>query len=168
MAGNPEVRAALALIDEAFEKKAWHGPNLRGTIRGLTAAEAAWRPAPGRHSVWELVVHAAYWKYAVRRRLSGEKRGSFAREGSNWFPRGDAGDTRGSDEGARERAWQADVRLLVDEHRKLRAQVAQLSDRDLDRPSPGVKTTPRVLVRGIAAHDLYHAGQISLIKRLRP
>ena len=159
MAGNPEVRAALALIDEAFEKKAWHGPNLRGTIRGLTAAEAAWRPAPGRHSVWELVVHAAYWKYAVRRRLSGEKRGSFAREGSNWFPRGEAGD---------EGAWRADVRLLVDEHRKLRAQVAQLSDRDLDRPSAGVKTTPRVLVRGIAAHDLYHAGQISLIKRLRP
>jgi hypothetical protein len=159
MAADREVRAALGLIDEAFEKKAWHGPNLRGTIRGLSAAEAAWRPGPGRHSVWELVVHAAYWKYAVRRRLSGDKRGSFALPGSNWFARPEAGD---------DAAWRADVRLLVDEHRKLRAQVAKLRDRDLDRPSPGVKTTPRVLVRGIAAHDLYHAGQISLLKRLRP
>ena len=106
-AREPLIAAALELIDEAFEKKAWHGPNLRGTIRGLTVAEAAWRPGPGRHSVWELVVHAAYWKYAVRRRLSGEKRGSFALAGSNWFPR----------EGSDARAWAADVRLLVTEHR---------------------------------------------------
>ena len=154
-----EVQAALGLIDEAFEKKAWHGPSLKGTIRGLSAAEAAWRPGPGRHSVWELVVHAAYWKYAVRRRLSGDKRGSFALEGSNWFVRPDAADHA---------AWRADVRLLVDEHRKLRAEIAKLKDRDLDRRSAGVKTTPRVLVRGIAAHDLYHAGQIQLLKRLRP
>ena len=106
----PLIQAALELIDEAFEKKAWHGPNLRGTIRGLGAAEAAWRPAPGRHSVWELVVHAAYWKYAVRRRLGGEKRGSFALPGSNWFPRPDAGD---------DKAWAADVRLQGRDLRQL-------------------------------------------------
>ena len=85
-ASQPLIKAALELIDEAFVKKAWHGPNLRGTIRGLSAAEAAWRPGPGRHSVWELVVHAAYWKYAVRRRLSGEKRGSFALAGQQLVP----------------------------------------------------------------------------------
>src|SRR5918993_3424020 len=100
---DSEIKIVLALIDQAFDRKSWHGTNLRGSIRGLTAAEAAWRPAPGRHSVWELVVHAAYWKYAVRRRLTGEKRGSFALEGSNWFPRPDAGD---------EAAWKADVARL--------------------------------------------------------
>ncbi len=157
-APEPLIRAALELIDEAFDKKAWHGPNLRGTIRGLSAEEAAWRPGPGRHSVWELVVHAAYWKYAVRRRLTGDKRGSFALEGSNWFARPDAGD---------EAAWAADVRLLVDEHKKLRRVVAALRDRDLDRAAAGHRTKTRVLVRGIAAHDLYHAGQIQLLKRLR-
>ena len=184
-AREPLVGAALDLIDEAFEKKAWHGPNLRGTIRGLTAAEAAWRPGPGRHSVWELVVHAAYWKYAVRRRLTGEKRGSFAYAGSNWFARPDpepapeAGTRggavpgrepgRGSDRGPdREAAWRRDVRLLVEEHRKLRVVVASLRDRDLDRPASGQGTLVRVLVRGIAAHDLYHAGQIQVVKRLRP
>ena len=93
----------------------------------------------------------------MRRRLSGEKRGSFALRGSNWFPRPDAGD---------DAAWAADVRLLVDEHRKLRAVVAALKDRDLDKAAAGHRTTVRVLVRGIAAHDLYHAGQIQLLKRL--
>jgi uracil-DNA glycosylase family 4 len=46
----------------------------------MTALEAAWRPAVGRRNAWELAVHAAYWKYAVRRRLNGEKRRSFAAE----------------------------------------------------------------------------------------
>ena len=64
----------LALLDEAFERKAWHGPNLKGALRGITAREAAWRPAPGSHNIWELVLHAAYWKYAVRRMLTGQKR----------------------------------------------------------------------------------------------
>jgi len=64
--------AILALIDEAFDKTSWHGPNLRGSIRGVDAGLAAWRPAPGRHNIWELTLHAAYWKYAVRRRLTGE------------------------------------------------------------------------------------------------
>jgi hypothetical protein len=79
------IELLLGLLDEAFERKAWHGPNLRGSLRGLDAKAAAWRPGPGRHNIWETAVHAAYWKYAVRRRLTGEKRGSFARGGSNWF-----------------------------------------------------------------------------------
>ena len=84
---DPAIEPYLELLDEAFERKAWHGPNLRGALRGLTAAEAAWRPGPGRHNVWELAVHAAYWKYAVRRALTGEKRGAFRFPGSNWFAR---------------------------------------------------------------------------------
>ena len=65
------IRVVLNLLDEAFDKKSWHGPNLRGSIRGVTAAQAAWRIAPDRHNIWELTLHAAYWKYVVRRRLSG-------------------------------------------------------------------------------------------------
>ena len=100
--------------------------------RRSTAEEAAWRPGPGRHSVWELVVHAAYWKYAVRRRLTGEKRGSFALRGQQLVPRAPTP--------ADEAAWKRDVRLLVEEHRKLRAVVASLRDRDLDRPAAGHRT----------------------------
>jgi DinB family protein len=156
------VGPLLALIDEAFDHHAWHGTNLRGSIRGLTAAHAAWRPARGRHNAWELVVHAAYWKYTVRRRLTGEKRGSFALPGSDWFTR-PQGAARGR---ALEAAWKRDVALLVDEHRRLREVLARLPAAALDRKAPGSRTRIGVLVRGIASHDLYHAGQIQLLKRL--
>ena len=63
------VRQLLMIIDQAYDRVSWHGTNLRGSIRGLSAKDAAWRPRPGRHNIWEVVVHAAYWKYAVRRRL---------------------------------------------------------------------------------------------------
>ncbi|MGH9663592.1 MAG: DinB family protein [Bryobacteraceae bacterium] len=146
----------LTALDEAFDKNAWHGPNLRGTLRGVDARQAGWRPAPGRHNIWELAVHAAYWKYAVRRRVSGAKRGSFAVAGSNWFERpqeiGDA-------------AWKADVDLLVREHRALRATIEALLAADLRGEAGAAKLR---MIRGVAAHDLYHAGQIQLLKRLYP
>jgi hypothetical protein len=72
----------LASIDEGFDRVAWHGPTLLGSLRGVTARQAAWRPFPHRHNIWEVTVHAAYWKYTYRRRLTGEKRGSFEPEGS--------------------------------------------------------------------------------------
>src|SRR3712207_2441682 len=67
---DPEIAQLLAVVDRAYDRRSWHGTNLRGSIRGLSAADAAWRPARGRHNVWEIVVHAAYWKYAVTRRLT--------------------------------------------------------------------------------------------------
>ena len=152
-----QVALLLELLDEAFDRKAWHGPNLRGTLRGVDARTAAWRPAPGRHNVWELAVHAAYWKYAVRRRLTGEKRGSFPLEGSNWFARpGEGG----------EGALQRDLALLVAEHRRLRAVVADLTDQALPRAAAGSRHTNARLIHGVAAHDVYHTGQIQLLKRL--
>jgi uncharacterized damage-inducible protein DinB len=156
---DDRVTVLLRMIDEAFDHKSWHGTNLRGSLRGLSASEAAWRPAAGRHNIWELAVHAAYWKYTVRRRLLGEKRGSFPLTGSNWFERS----THGPDARAR---WTSDVRLLVETHRTLREAVAGLEPRDLDGAAGGGTTPILSLVTGIAAHDLYHAGQIQLIKRL--
>jgi hypothetical protein len=158
----PEIAILLGLLDEGFDRKAWHGPNLRGSLRGLAAAEAARRPGRGRHNVWEVAVHAAYWKYAVRRRLTGEKRGSFRLEGSNWFVRPAPGVRAAS----LERAWKADLALLADEHRLLREVVARLAASELEERSHGSRQTNLTLVRGVAAHDLYHAGQIQLLKRL--
>jgi hypothetical protein len=135
----------LGILDDSYERKAWHGTNLRGSLRGVTAEAARWRPAPGRHNIWELAVHCAYWKYTVRRRLTGEKRGSFARKGSNWVPPGES--------------WEADLRMLRDEHRALRAAIAHSTARQLEKLER--------LIYGVAAHDAYHTGQIQLIKRLR-
>jgi hypothetical protein len=157
------VALALSALDEAYDRKAWHGPNLRGAARGLDARAAAWRPGRGRHNAWELVVHAAYWKYAVRRRLTGERRGSFPLEGSNWFTRPQPGPRAGL-----EAAWQADLALLAGQHRRLRAVVAALSPAALGALSPGTRHTVSRLVFGAALHDVYHAGQIQLLKRLAP
>lgn len=154
-ARDPETSLLLDLLAEAFERKSWHGTNLRGSFRGMSAADAAWRPGEGRPNAWEIAVHAAYWKYAVRRKLTGEKRGSFALEGSNWFRR-PSGDLS-------EAAWKADLALLLAEHRALVVAVAERL--------PSLAGAPRAkalhLVRGAAAHDLYHAGQVQLAKRLR-
>ena len=155
---HPEIAALLSSLEQAYERRAWHGPNLRGSLRGLTARQAAWRPAPSRHNVWELVVHAAYWKYAVRRRLLREKRGSFAQKGSNWFAR------RGSDG---EREWRADLDLLECEHRSLCRAVAGLSPRGLHKRSMANGFSPFDMILGVAFHDIYHAGQIQLLKRLQ-
>ena len=153
----PEISLLLRMIDEAFEEKAWHGPNLCGSIRGLDAQKAAWRPGPDRHNIWEIVVHTAYWKYAVRRRILGGKRGSFPLKGSNWFVRPTA---------VTETAWKADVTLLQDMHQKMRAAVAGFSPKDLQKIPRGSKVTNAAIIYGIALHDVYHAGQIQLLKRL--
>src|SRR5438034_7179514 len=153
MPGN-EIAVLLELLDRAFNRRSWHGPNLRGSIRRVEPATAAWRPAARRRNIWEIVVHAAYWKYAVRRRLSGEKRGSFPLQGSNWFARPVERTAA---------AWRADVALLDDSHRALRAAVAQLRPSDLGVKAAGSKVTNLEIVGGIAAHDVYHAGQIQLL-----
>jgi len=152
-----EIALLLELLDRAYNRQSWHGPNLRGSIRRVDPATAAWRPGPGRRNIWEHVVHAAYWKYAVRRRLLGEKRGSFPLTGSNWFARPVT---------ATAKAWAADVALLDGNHRALRAAIAGLRPADLRRTAPRSKVTNLALIGGIVAHDVYHAGQIQLLKRL--
>ena len=158
-AADREIGLLLHLLDEAFDRKAWHGPNLFGAVRRLPPEEAAWRPAPGRHSVQDLALHCAYWKYAVRRKLTGEKRGSFPRKGSNFFPRARA---------AALAAWKADLAILRAEHAKLRAAVAAFPPKRLRSRAPGSRHSYLRLIAGAAAHDLYHAGQIRLLIRLRP
>jgi hypothetical protein len=142
----------LTLLDEAYKKKTWHGPNLKQAIRGVSAKEAAWRPGAGRHNIWEETVHAAYWKYAVRRRIEGGKRGSFALKGSNFFPRPAKGN-------ANEAAWKADRELLEREHRALRKAI----EKALNTPRNGKFLRQ---IYGVALHDVYHAGQIRLLRRL--
>lgn len=152
-----EVALLLRLLDESYEKKAWQGPNLRGSLRGVSAQAAAWRATPGRHNIWELVLHAAYWKYAVWRMLTGQKRGAFPEKGSNWFAR-PASPT--------ERAWRSDLALLDLRHRRLRQAVGKLSSRSLGKKRPGSKYKVDTLVYGVASHDVYHTGQIQMLKRL--
>jgi hypothetical protein len=153
---NPRVAVLLRALDQGYDHKSWHGPILKGSLRGLSAEQAAWRPAPSRHNVWEIAVHAAYWKYSVLHRLRPEVR--FPLKGSNWFPRPEGE--------VSERAWKADLQVLADVHRDLRQAVAALLDEDLETVPRGSRTSFLDLVLGVAHHDVYHAGQIQVLKRL--
>ncbi|WP_306591164.1 DinB family protein [Geothrix sp. 21YS21S-4] len=108
---------------------------------------------PPSRSWW---YHLAYWKYTVLRQLKALPKGAFPLKGSNWFPRPEADAAQ----------WEADLALLDRLHRELRDAVALLAPEDLDRPSAKKTYRIRDLILGVAAHDLHHAGQIQLIKRL--
>ncbi|HTG17687.1 MAG TPA: DinB family protein [Blastocatellia bacterium] len=153
-----ETDLLILQLEQAFDHRSWHGTNLFGSIRGIAPEQAAWRPGEGRHNVWEIIVHAAYWKYTVYRRLVGEARGSFPLRGSNWFPRPVDGSAV---------ELKTDTRLLREFHDKLLTAVKQLNPRRLGERPPGSKFAFRDLIVGVAAHDLYHAGQVQLLKRLR-
>jgi len=160
MAASVEINLLLEWLHEAFDARAWHGRPLRDSLRGLDAKAAAWRPAPGRHNIWEIAVHAAYWKHRCRERLTGDRSERFPLKGGNWFRRpgpGEAGD---------DRAWRRDVQLLVAEHRKFLEVVRAMPPSALRRPSRAHRQTPLEIVRGIAAHDLYHAGQIQMLRAI--
>jgi uncharacterized damage-inducible protein DinB len=156
-AAGGELGLLLRIFDEGYDRAAWHGPNLKGSLRGVSVDQAVWRPGPERHSIRDIALHAAYWKYANWRRMTGEKRGSFPLEGSNWFT---------SPSPPTERAWRAELAMLDEQHRRLRKAVAALSRKSLGEKSPGSRHRIDTLVYGIAAHDVYHAGQIQLLKRL--
>jgi uncharacterized damage-inducible protein DinB len=154
---DQRIELLLEILDQAFNRKGWHGTTLRGALRGMSYADALWRPASGRHNVWELTLHAAYWKYAVRRRLTGDSASSFDRKPSNWPTPPELPNAA---------SWKRDVVLLEVEHRKLRDAVRTLDPRELGRLSPRGVWTLAEEIHGVAAHDLYHTGQIQLIKRL--
>jgi len=150
-ARQSDAALLLQLLSEAYEKKTWHGPNLKQSIRGVSARVAAWRPQRGRHNIWEFTLHAAYWKYMARRRLLEEARASFAVKGSNFFA---------MPEPPTEAAWRNCCQILEEEHRKLIAAVADAQN------SRAVKKHLRMIF-GVAFHDIYHAGQIRLLRRMQ-
>jgi uncharacterized damage-inducible protein DinB len=149
----------VSLIQPSPGRRSWHGgPTPLGAFRGVTAAQAAWRPAPGRHSIWALALHLAYWKYAVRRILEQRLRGGFPRRPANW-PRPPAEATAA--------LWARDLALLRDEHERLLRAARRLSPGQLGRRARGKRSwSYGELITGIALHDAYHTGQIQMLKRL--
>ncbi len=158
-----EIQTLLSSLDEAYKGPAWHGPSLRAALRGVSAKQAEQRVKSGRHNIWELTVHATYWKFAVRRQLQGKTRGLYNNEGRNWFQR----PAKNLSQAEKEKSWQKDQAALQREHKALREEVSKLPESKLDQRQPNSKYTPRQMIQGAAFHDTYHAGQIQLVKRLK-
>ena len=157
MARDPRIGLLVEVVEQAFRAPSWHGTPLLGSLRGLSAGEARWRPRRGRHCIWEVALHTAYWKCMVRRRLLRDPAISFPRGPSDWpaLP-----------ERPTSRPWREDRALLAREHALLVRAVAGFDPDLLRRRGWRSKWSNVQHIYGIASHDLYHAGQIQLLKRL--
>src|SRR6185369_14427382 len=155
------MHATLQLISRTLHPRrgqAWHGgPTPVQAVRDVPAAMARWRPRPGRHTIWELALHSAYWMYAVRRRMLGPAGPRFPRSPGNW---------PAMPEPAGEAAWAADRALLAEQHRLLLEAIEEFPADLVDQPSGRKHWTWGDQLIGIAMHDAYHAGQIQILKRL--
>jgi len=141
-------------LRRAFEGHAWHGPAVRELLADMTAAKAAGRPLPNAHSIWEIVLHIATWERVVRRRLQGEAVADLPTE-EDWPPVRDSS----------EAAWRRAIDDLEQANHDLRDTMARASEARLAEMAPGKDHSVYVMLHGIIQHDLYHAGQIAVLKK---
>jgi len=140
-------------LRRAFEGDAWHGPAVLELLADIDAATAAARPLSGVHSIWELVLHVAVWDGVALRRLSGEK----------CQPQGEANFPPVAK--ATAAAWRKAVTEMRRTHQALVKAVAGLSDSRLHDRVPGKRYDFYHMLHGMAQHELYHAGQIAILKK---
>ena len=151
-----EIKRIGSQLKRASEGAAWHGPSLQETLAGVTAAQAASKPIPDAHSIWELVLHVAAWQNFVRRALEGEPMpSSDLPEAENWPPVADAS----------EAAWREAVTSLGEGSKRLRDVLRNLGDEDLEKTVAGREYSVYFMLHGVIQHGLYHAGQIALLKK---
>lgn len=172
-AAEPARVDLVRLLRESYSGPAWHGPSLRSVLRRVTPPEALWRPAPGRNTVWELLLHVAYGRHTVLGRLARyvpepyapERPPSFPyRLRRAWWPA--MPEAAMSPGPLAVTAWNNDIALLAEQHERLTAAVQAIPARYLAAQRPGAHHTLAQEVAGIALHDTYHSGQIRLIRLL--
>jgi uncharacterized damage-inducible protein DinB len=152
------MKAELSRLEEqlgrALTGEAWHGPSVLEAVEGVSAKQAAAHPIAGAHSIWELVLHLCGTYGLVLRRLVGE--GRQLAESEDWPP---------VPEPSAEN-WSASIGLLKQLNEELRQAVRSFPEERLDQPlvseSPYTAYTQFI---GVTQHNLYHAGQIALLKK---
>jgi uncharacterized damage-inducible protein DinB len=148
-----EIERIVDQLKRAFEGEAWHGPSVMEIIEGITAQQAAARPVNGVHSIWELVLHIAAWERAVLGRLQGDRAQLSAQE--DWPVVAETSDE----------AWERTRKNLERGNDELRLAILHLDESRLYEPiledMPSVYGT----LHGVIQHDLYHAGQIAMLKK---
>ena len=141
-------------IRRSHDGEAWHGPSLAEILDGLTAKEAAAHPIQGAHSIWELVVHVAIWQKHILDRV---QRGGMAEipDELDWPKVGEAS----------EAAWKAALADLKKQNEDLARVVEKLDDAKLNSQVKGKDYDFHFMLESVPHHNLYHAGQIALLKK---
>lgn len=165
MARQPLDFKAVLLhhLDHTFEKEAWQ-PSLAMAVEGVTCAEAAWKPDPNRHSIWQIVRHVTRWKQATLAAWDGTRPlfvGGEETEHSRELERSDWDEVAGE-----EAAWQAEVRALHAVSAEIRKRAERLTAGEILRPFPGEEMPVMLRLLRMATHDIYHAGQIRYLRAL--
>lgn len=150
-----ETHRINSQLKRAHQGEAWHGPSLRELLEGVTAEQAAAHPIPGAHSIWELVNHIISWEQIAKLRLEGDPVKNPPDE-MNFPPVNDAS----------EAAWQKTLNELAASNQSLRDAVKKIGDDKLDKIVPEANYSNYAMLHGVIQHDLYHAGQIALLKKL--
>lgn len=149
-----ETHRINSQLKRAYQGEAWHGPSVRELLDGVTAEQAAAQPIPNVHSIWELTNHIIAWEGIVRRRLTGEI--VAVTEEMNFPPV----------VGADDAAWQATLQALAASNQALRDSIKLIDDDKLQENVPEMNYSIYFMLHGVIQHDLYHAGQIALLKKL--
>ncbi len=150
------------LLEYPFGKsathRAWHGASLMRALEGVNIEQAKARPIKGRHTIWEIINHCNYWMKEVDRALQGED--IFNVENMEDWPI-----PNGFDDD-----WQTDLDSLKKTFEIVNTRIKQLSEEDLEKKLDAIwgetyfDFTFRKMLHGISDHNVYHAGQISLLK----
>lgn len=150
-----EIERIEEQLRRAYEETPWYGPSLRAVLEGVTARRAAARPLTGAHNIWEIVHHLAAWNSVITHRVTTRTRLDTPREG-DWPPVNDTS----------EEAWQAALEWLESGYRELHAAVVSLDDSLLDGLAvEGGENTLYTTLHGAIQHNIYHAGQIAVLKK---
>ena len=149
-----EIKRIRSQLRHAFEGPAWHGPSVRELLSDVTAERAAARPIPGAHSIWEITLHIMTWERVVRLRLDGDMPDDPPDE-ENWPKVSDTS----------QQAWQKTIAELEEGNKALRDAIARLDESRLDEIVPEKVYSIYFMLHGVIQHDLYHAGQIALLKK---
>ncbi|MDX6498162.1 MAG: hypothetical protein QOG23_1422 [Blastocatellia bacterium] len=150
-----EIERILDQLKRAYEGNAWHGPSVREALAGVTAAQAHARPLNNAHSIWELTQHIAVWENVGRRRLEGDRAAIEISSPEDWPPADDTSET----------AWEQAKAALDRGHEALREAISRIPEERLDEPILEGMSSVYVTVHGVIQHDLYHAGQIAMLKK---
>lgn len=150
-----EIERILDQLQRAYESNAWHGPSVRELLVGVSAEQAHARPLANAHSIWELVQHIAVWEDVGRRRITGERAQIAISSPEDWPPPQDTS----------EAAWEQAKAALDRGHQALVEAITGVAESRLDEPVSEGMSTVYVTLHGVIQHDLYHAGQIAILKK---
>src|SRR5450755_1963228 len=149
-----ETKRIASQLRRSYEGEAWHGPSLRELLVDVTAERAAAKPLAGTHSIWELVLHIDAWERAALSVVGGSRFDVLAGD-ADWPPLRETS----------AEAWQGALDRLESTTRELVAVIRAMDDARLEELAGGREFNLYFLLHGVVQHNLYHAGQIALLKK---